>query len=275
MPPYFRHPSSLDHDTGPGHPERADRIRALEAELERARLARLGAARGAAGERGAAARGSPAGVRRRRGRDERPLGRVRRGHPHEPRLLRGGAAGGGRRLRAGGDACWAAASARASRRCARRDTTPSTRGRWASACSRTWRWPPGTRSTRSAPSGCFVLDWDVHHGNGTNTIFHGSREVLFCSIHQYPFWPGSGPLEDVARATARASRSTFPCPAGAARTVFLSLVEHVCVPVARQFGPDLILISAGLRRPPRRPARGAARSRRLLRRDGAPGAGAR
>ena len=42
-----------------------------------------------------------------------------------------------------------------------------------------------------------VLDWDVHHGNGTNTIFHESPEVLFASIHQYPFWPGSGALGDV------------------------------------------------------------------------------
>ena len=42
-----------------------------------------------------------------------------------------------------------------------------------------------------------VLDWDVHHGNGTNAIFRDSREVLFVSIHQSPFWPGTGPLDDV------------------------------------------------------------------------------
>ena len=65
----------------------------------------------------------------------------------------GGAARGGRRLRAGRGAARRRASASASRRCARPGTTPSTRGRWASACSPTWRWPPGTRSTRSAPSG--------------------------------------------------------------------------------------------------------------------------
>ena len=58
----------------------------------------------------------------------------------------------------------------------------------------------------------FVLDWDVHHGNGTNTIFHESRELLFCSIHQYPFWPGSGPLEDVG---LRRGRGLLRQPAGA------------------------------------------------------------
>ena len=58
----------------------------------------------------------------------------------------------------------------------------------------------------------FVLDWDVHHGNGTNTIFHGSREVLFCSIHQYPFWPGTGPLEDVGEGDGEGFSLNLPAP---------------------------------------------------------------
>jgi acetoin utilization deacetylase AcuC-like enzyme len=91
----------------------------------------------------------------------------------------------------------------------------------------------------------FVLDWDVHHGNGTNTIFHGSREVLFCSIHQYPFYPGSGPLEDVGEGDAEGFSLNLPVPGGSGDEVFLSLVEHVCVPIVRQYRPDLILISAG------------------------------
>ncbi len=100
-----------------------------------------------------------------------------------------------------------------------------------------------------------VLDWDVHHGNGTNTIFHGSPEVLFASIHQYPFWPGSGALGDVGSGAGEGYSLNLPVPAGTGEAVFLSLVEHVVAPAARQFGPDLILVSAGLRRAPRRPAR--------------------
>ena len=92
----------------------------------------------------------------------------------------------------------------------------------------------------------FVLDWDVHHGNGTNTIFHGSREVLFCSIHQYPFWPGTGPLEDVGEGDGEGFSPNLSLrQGGSGDEVFLSLVEHVCVPIARRYRPDLILISAG------------------------------
>ena len=90
-----------------------------------------------------------------------------------------------------------------------------------------------------------VLDWDVHHGNGTNTIFHGSREVLFVSIHQFPFWPGSGPLNDVGEGDAEGYSINLPVPAGTGEAAFLSLVEHVVAPAAREYEPDMILISAG------------------------------
>ena len=90
-----------------------------------------------------------------------------------------------------------------------------------------------------------VLDWDVHHGNGTNTIFHDSPEVLFASIHQYPFWPGSGALGDVGSGAGEGYSLNLPVPAGTGEAAFLSLVEHVVAPAARQFGPDLILVSAG------------------------------
>jgi acetoin utilization deacetylase AcuC-like enzyme len=90
-----------------------------------------------------------------------------------------------------------------------------------------------------------VLDWDVHHGNGTNAIFHDSREVLFVSIHQYPFWPGSGPLDDVGSGDAEGYSINLPVPGGTGEPTFLSLIDHVVAPVARQYRPDLILISAG------------------------------
>ena len=90
-----------------------------------------------------------------------------------------------------------------------------------------------------------VLDWDVHHGNGTNTIFHESPEVLFASIHQYPFWPGSGALGDVGSGAGEGYSFNLAVPAGTGEAAFLSLVEHVVTPAARQFGPDLIIVSAG------------------------------
>jgi acetoin utilization deacetylase AcuC-like enzyme len=90
-----------------------------------------------------------------------------------------------------------------------------------------------------------VLDWDVHHGNGTNALFHDSRELLFVSIHQFPFWPGTGPLTDVGEGEGEGYSINLPVPAGTGEAAFLSLLEHVVVPVARRYGPDLILISAG------------------------------
>jgi acetoin utilization deacetylase AcuC-like enzyme len=91
----------------------------------------------------------------------------------------------------------------------------------------------------------FVLDWDVHHGNGTNAIFHESRDVLFASIHQYPFYPGTGPLSDAGTGDGEGFSINLPVPGGAGEDVFCGLVEHVVLPAARAFDPDLVLVSAG------------------------------
>jgi acetoin utilization deacetylase AcuC-like enzyme len=91
----------------------------------------------------------------------------------------------------------------------------------------------------------FVLDWDVHHGNGTNDIFHDVDEVLFASIHQSPLYPGTGPLDDVGSGRGEGYTINLPVPPGAGHRAWLSLVEHVIVPVARAFAPELILVSAG------------------------------
>ncbi len=91
----------------------------------------------------------------------------------------------------------------------------------------------------------FVLDWDVHHGNGTNDIFHESDEVLFASIHQSPLYPGTGPLEDCGSGAGEGFTINLPVPPGSEEEAWLSLVEHVVAPAARAFGPDLVLVSAG------------------------------
>ena len=65
------------------------------------------------------------------------------------------------------------------------------------------------------------------------------------SIHQFPFWPGTGPLDDVGEGEGEGYSINLPVPAGTGEAAFLSLIEHVVMPVARQYRPDLILISAG------------------------------
>ena len=91
----------------------------------------------------------------------------------------------------------------------------------------------------------FILDWDVHHGNGTNDIFHASREVLFASIHQSPLYPGTGPLRDAGEGDGEGFSINLPVPPASGEELWLPLVAHVLVPAARAFEPDLILVSAG------------------------------
>ncbi len=90
-----------------------------------------------------------------------------------------------------------------------------------------------------------ILDWDVHHGNGTNDIFHASDEVLFASIHQSPLYPGTGPLEDAGSGAGEGYTVNLPVPPGSGEGTWLALVEHVLAPIARAFDPDLVLVSAG------------------------------
>ena len=90
-----------------------------------------------------------------------------------------------------------------------------------------------------------ILDWDVHHGNGTNDIFHGSDEVLFVSIHESPLYPGTGHAADLGIGDGRGYTVNLPVSAGADDELFRSLVDHVAVPLATAYDPQLVLISAG------------------------------
>ncbi len=90
-----------------------------------------------------------------------------------------------------------------------------------------------------------ILDWDVHHGNGTNDIFHASPEVLFVSIHQWPLYPGTGPASDVGSGAGTGFTVNLPVGRGSGDDVFLPLVSDVVVPLALAYDPQLILVSAG------------------------------
>ncbi len=244
MPVLFSHPSSLEHETGYGHPERPDRIRAIAGRL---------------------AEGDGFGFERR----EAPaaeLGQLLAVHPQEhvdavrELSARGGAFDLDTPLSAGS---WEAALHSAGGACALVDSLLRDGERVGFSALR----PPGHHAEAARAMGfclfatvavaarhaidslgaerVLVLDWDVHHGNGTNSIFHGSREVLFASIHQFPLYPGTGPLEDVGSGDGEGYSLNLPVPGGSGEDVFCALVEHVVLPAARQFSPDLVLISAG------------------------------
>jgi acetoin utilization deacetylase AcuC-like enzyme len=91
----------------------------------------------------------------------------------------------------------------------------------------------------------FVLDWDVHHGNGTVEAFRTRADVLVASIHQMPLYPGSGPLADAGSGAGEGYTINLPVPPGAREDLWLSLLEHVVLPAAVQFAPELVLVSAG------------------------------
>jgi len=90
-----------------------------------------------------------------------------------------------------------------------------------------------------------IFDWDVHHGNGTNDIFHARDDVLFCSIHQSPLYPGTGPAKDIGSGPGIGYTVNLPVPGGSGDDVYLAHVEHVVRPLARAYRPDLLLVSAG------------------------------
>jgi acetoin utilization deacetylase AcuC-like enzyme len=90
-----------------------------------------------------------------------------------------------------------------------------------------------------------ILDWDVHHGNGTAEAFRRRADVLFISIHQAGIFPGSGASNDFGSAEGEGYTINLPVPAGAEEELWLSLLEHIVIPVAISFDPDLVLVSAG------------------------------
>lgn len=90
-----------------------------------------------------------------------------------------------------------------------------------------------------------IVDWDAHHGNGIQDVFYAEREVLYVSTHQYPHYPGSGFVTEVGTGDGEGFTVNFPFPAGTGEKAYLKAFDEVIIPVARQYRPDLILVSAG------------------------------
>jgi len=90
-----------------------------------------------------------------------------------------------------------------------------------------------------------ILDWDVHHGNGTQDIFWADPNVLYLSVHQFPFYPGSGAPTEIGGAGAVGATVNVGLPGGCGDAEYAAVFDHVFLPKLAQFRPDLLLISAG------------------------------
>jgi acetoin utilization deacetylase AcuC-like enzyme len=240
----LRHESSLAHDI-PGHPERPDRIRALEAEMTRH------------GWFGASLVEAPEAARE----------QLLAVHPESYVAgIESLCAGGGGFLDADTavvPSTWAAALHAAGGAVALVDALL---GGAASVGVSALR-PPGhhaeperamgfcifgnvaiaaerARSAHGAER-VLILDWDVHHGNGTETIFAADPGVLFVSIHQWPLYPGTGPASFAGVGAGEGFTVNLPVPGGSGDPVYSSLVAHVAAPLIRAWEPQLVMISAG------------------------------
>ena len=90
-----------------------------------------------------------------------------------------------------------------------------------------------------------IMDWDVHHGNGTQAAFYDDPTVLFISTHQFPFYPGSGAVNETGVAAGEGFTLNVPLPAGCTDAEYLQVFQDIVVPAAEKFQPDWILVSAG------------------------------
>ena len=239
---YLRHPSSLRHDTGP-HPERAQRIPAIEAAVDWSRVERVEA---------------PAAP-------EEALLAV---HPREHLdFVRGLAERGGGMVdmdtvvSAGS---WEAACHGAGGAVEMVDRLVGERSASAGFCGLR---PPGHHAERARAMGfcllnnvavaarrardahgvsrVLIVDWDVHHGNGTQEVFEADADVLFVSLHQWPLYPGTGAATETGTGSGAGHTVNLPVPPGSGDEVFVSHLAHVVAPLARAYEPGLILVSAG------------------------------
>jgi len=239
----LHHTSYLDHLTPSGHPERPDRIRAIDRILEHENFQPL--------ERDIAPMGSVSDIAR-----VHPMAYVDQLHVLSPEE-------GLARVDADttmSPGTWEAALRGVGGACRAVDEVAARKVSNAFSASR----PPGHHAERERAMGfCFfnnaavaaryaqdvhgmervaIIDFDVHHGNGTQDIFWADPTVMYCSTHQMPLYPGSGAADETGEANTIVN---VPLPPGANGAVFKEAMEVAIVPRLESFSPDLVIISAG------------------------------
>ena len=90
-----------------------------------------------------------------------------------------------------------------------------------------------------------IVDWDVHHGNGTQRIFWNRPDVLYASLHQYPHYPGTGAASERGGGTGKGTTLNIPLPAGSNDAVYLEAFDRQLIPALDAFAPELVIVSAG------------------------------
>lgn len=90
-----------------------------------------------------------------------------------------------------------------------------------------------------------IIDFDVHHGNGTQEAFYDNPRVMYISTHEYPFYPGTGNMAETGSGTAKGTTINIPLPSGCGDGEYREVFEQIIVPAASRFRPQLILVSAG------------------------------
>jgi len=240
---FLSHPAALGHQTPLGHPERADRVRAIERALEQERFATLVREQAPIAELEAIVRVHPqAYVESIRDMAPREgLVRVDADTVMSPGTYEAALRGAGGAVRAVDEVMAGQVSN-------------------AFVAMR----PPGHHAERTRAMGfCFfnnaaiaarhaqarhgaervaIVDWDVHHGNGTQDVFWRDGTVLYCSTHESPLYPGTGALSE------RGERDTIvnaPLASGDGSDAFRDAMETVILPRVEKFSPDLVVISAG------------------------------
>lgn len=105
-----------------------------------------------------------------------------------------------------------------------------------------------------------IVDYDAHHGNGTQDIFYSDDRVLYVSMHEWPLYPGTGAITEIGRDAGRGHTLNFPFPEGATGDIYLEAIDEVLTGVVTAFGPTWLLISAGFDAHRRDPLTGLALS---------------
>jgi len=227
------------HDPGPGHPERPERLRAVVERLQAVSGPRWGSPRAATREE---------------------LGRV-----HDSRYVDFVLGSRGRALRLDPDTITSARSVDAAQKAAGAaiaSVDAALGGEPSFALVR----PPGHHAESGRAMGfclfnnvavaaahalagglerVMVVDWDVHHGNGTQHSFEEDGRVLFFSAHRYPFYPGTGSARECGRGAGEGTTVNVPLPAGCTDGDYALAFEALLLPAASAFDPQLVIVSAG------------------------------